>query len=152
MKTTQYCDACMEGIAFWYPGRREGFYSPVPESRIDETIFYFEALAATSAIDDLRERETYHAKIILYTDSMNTVDIFNSLKCKPAFNPMLPLSVETSINNKLDLRVLHVPGAKNEVADAISRRNFGKALRLVPELRISLFQPPQRATLGATKK
>jgi len=98
-----YCDACMEGLAFWYPGRSEGFYSPVPESQIDETIFYFEALTATSAIDDLRERETHHAKIILYTDSMNTVDIFNSLKCKPAFNPMLLLSVETSINNKLDL-------------------------------------------------
>lgn len=147
-----FCDACMEGLAFWYPSRRQGFYSPVPAYQTDKTIFYYEALTATSAVDNLRERGIHHSKIVLFTDSMNTVDIFNSLKCQAVFNPLLLFCVDTSISNKLDLRVLHVPGVENEVADAISRRNFGKALRLVPELQISLFQPPQRATLGAAEK
>jgi hypothetical protein len=124
----------------------------VPETVAHETIFFYEALTATSAIENLRERETHCSRIILYTNSMNTVDIFNSLRCQTNFNPMLLFCVDTCISNNLDFRVLHVPGTENEVADAISRRNFGKALRLVPNLQITLFQPPQRATLGAIKK
>ena len=117
-----------------------------------ETIFFYEALATTSAINNLKERGTYHLKVIVHMDSMNTVNIFNSLKCRVNFNPMLLYCVDTSISNGLDLQVLHVPGADNEVADTISQRNFGKALRIVPNLQITLFQPPQRATLGAIKK
>jgi hypothetical protein len=55
------------------------------------------------------------------------------------------------MNNKLDARVLHVPGLKNVVADALSRFNNPLALQLVPGLQIFTFQPP-RGTLGAAKK
>jgi hypothetical protein len=117
-----------------------------------ETIFFYEAVAVTSVIDILQKRGTHHSKTVLYTDSMNTVDIFNSLRCQSAFNPLLLFCVDTCISNNFDLRVLHVPGVENEVADAISQHDFGKALRLVPDLQLSLFQPPHCAMLGATKK
>jgi hypothetical protein len=146
-----FCDACLQGMAFWFPNHRRGFYSPVPPSLLGKTIFFYEAVAATSAIDNLRERRR-DLKIILHTDSLNTVDIFNSLRCLSTFNPLLLFCVDTCISNKFDLRVLHVPGVENEVADAISRRNFEKALKLVPDLQISFFQPPHCATLGAAKK
>jgi hypothetical protein len=146
-----FCDACMQGMAFWFPNHRQGFYSPVPPTLLGKMIFVYEAVAATSAIDNLWERGR-DLKIILYTDSLNTVDIFNSLHCLSAFNPLLLFCVDTCISNKFDLRVLHVPDVENEVADAISRRNFEKALKLVPDLQISWFQPPHCAMLGAAKK
>ena len=49
------------------------------------------------------------------------------------------------------LRVLHVMGHDNEVADAISRRHFARALSIVPQLVFDEFQPPQ-LPMGATKK
>jgi hypothetical protein len=107
-------------MGFWFPSHQQGYYSPVPEMLSHKTIFFYEALATTSAIDNLKERGTHHSKVILYTDSMNTVDIFNSLKCRTNFNPMLLYCVDTSISNGLDLRVLHVLGADNKVADTIS--------------------------------
>ena len=149
---TIFCDACLQGLAFWYPSHWQGYFSQVPPNLAGETIFFYEAMAATSAIDDIRKRGTHHSKIVVFTDSMNTVDIFNSLHCQPLYNPLLCFCVDTCINDKLDLHVLHVPGVQNEVVDAISRRNFEKAQRLVPDLQISFFQPPQLVMLGAAKK
>jgi hypothetical protein len=61
-----------------------------------------------------------------------------------------------------DMRVLHVSGVDNAVADALSRADFQRALDSVPDLRISNFEPwswspdetgsitfqPPRGTLG----
>ena len=49
------------------------------------------------------------------------------------------------------LRVLHVIGHDNEIADAISRRHFACTLSIEPRLIFDEFEPPQ-LTLGATKK
>lgn len=69
----------MTGLAFWYPKKCTGFYTPTPETAACEIIFYFEAWAVASAIDDLHMSTNDYAKIIIYTDSMNTVNVFNSL-------------------------------------------------------------------------
>jgi hypothetical protein len=147
-----FCNARLQGLAFWFPNHQQGFYSPVPPSLMGETIFFYEAVAVTSMIDNLQKKETHHSKTVLYTDSMNTVDIFNSLRCQFTFNPLLLFCVDTCISNNFDLHVLHVPGVENEVADVISWCDFRKALRLVPDLQLSLFQPPHCTMLGATKK
>ena len=61
-----------------------------------------------------------------------------------------------------DMRVLHVPGVDNAVADALSRADFYRAVDLIPDLKISTFEPwswspdsngsltfqPPRGTLG----
>jgi len=117
-----------------------------------EMIFFYEVLATTSAIDNLQGMGMYHLEIVVYTDSMNTIDIFSSLHCQSILNPLLQFCIDSCINYKLDLQVLHVPGVKNEVMDAISHHNLEKALRLVPGLQISHFQPPHCTTLGAAKK
>ena len=49
------------------------------------------------------------------------------------------------------LRVLHVMGHNNKIADAISHRNFAHALSIVPQLTFDEFEPPQ-LPLGAIKK
>jgi hypothetical protein len=147
-----YCDACMSGLAFWSPARRQGSYSTVPAYTARDIIFYFEALAVASAISTLCDTAISGSKIVVYTDSMNTVDIFHSLRCRSEFNPLLRHCVDIFLHKQFDVRVLHIPGEKNVIADAISRREFNKALNLVPGLHITTFQPPQFEPLGATQK
>ena len=62
----------------------------------------------------------------------------------------------------IDMRVLHIPGVDNAVADALSRADFHRAVNLVTGLKISTFEPwswspdsngsltfqPPRGTLG----
>jgi hypothetical protein len=86
---TIFCDACMEGLAFYYPDHSTGFYAPVPNDTTCDIIFYFRALTVASACNNLKETMPHSSKIIIYTDSMNTVDIFSSLQSLPEFNPLL---------------------------------------------------------------
>ena len=61
-----------------------------------------------------------------------------------------------------DMRILHVSGVNNAVADALSRANFQRAIDITPALKIINFEPwswspdasgsltfqPPRGTLG----
>ena len=87
-------------------------------------------------------------RLLVRTDSMNSVHMFNSLHAKPAYNSILVSSINARITSSLDVRVYHVPGDDNSIADAISRKNFSLARRLSPNLTILSFTPPQDA-LGA---
>lgn len=150
---TVYCDACLEGMGFWLPDKCVGFYSPVPEGLTDEQIFYFEALCVLSALHHLID--TYspppHSRLLIYTDNDNTVAIFNTLRCLPRYNDILIYAADALIMKNLYLRVLHIPGELNFVADAISRKKFALAEQHVPGIVISSFLPPQ-LSLGAIKK
>ena len=148
---TIYCDACPDGMGFWYPSLNRGFYSPTPKNANIEGIFYFEALCVFCALRDVQYQAHRGAQVVIYTDNLNTVQIFNSLACLPTYNHLLRSSVDILLSTEIDLRVLHVLGENNEVADALSRCQFTSALDRAPELRISPFQPPQW-TLGAAKK
>ena len=148
---TIYCDACPEGMGFWYPSLSKGFYAPTPKNGPISVIFYFEALCVFCALRDASSRAQQGARIVIYTDNMNSVQIFNSLACLPAYNHLLHHSVDILLHTNIELHVLHIPGEENTVADALSRGQFTTALEICPELRISPFQPP-RWTLGAEIK
>ena len=161
---TIYCDACPQGMGFWYPETHKGFYSPTPNDGCERFIFYFEALCVLSALYNANASAPYASRILIYTDNQNTVDIFNSLRCTPEYNPILKASIDITLAHEHDLRILHVPGVENGVADALSRCDFSRALDLVPELTIHTFSTftwtsgpderriftPPRETLGAT--
>jgi hypothetical protein len=143
---------CMTGLGFWYPAHRQGFYSPVLTGTARDIIFYFEALSVAGVINDLHTSAIDTSKIIIHTDSMNTVNIFNSLRCLPEFNPLLKYCVDIFLNKKFDVRILHILGTRNVVADAILCRDFDKAQQLVPGLTITAFQPPHFNMMGAMNK
>jgi hypothetical protein len=48
-----------------------------------------------------------------------------------------------------DFRVLHIEGKKNDVADALSRWDFNRALALVPDLMLTPFEPYIRQKFNA---
>jgi hypothetical protein len=148
---TAFCDACPRGMGFWYPSSQLAFYSPTPPNPDSSSIFYFEALCVLCALSDAVPRLDRPARVVIYTDNLNSVQMFNSLSCLPAYNHLLRRCVDILLANEVQLRVLHIPGEQNIVADALSRCQFSSALASVPELSISPFQPP-RWTLGAAEK
>ena len=161
---TIFCDACPEGMGFWYPEFSVGYYSPTPWHEQPDLIFYFEALCVHSALFDAHCRTTTRGsgRFIIYTDNSNTVDISSSLRALPPYNHLLKTAVDILGLGDNDMRVLHVPGVDNAVADALSRADFRRAIDLVPDLKILPFEPwswspdrdgslifqPPRGTLG----
>ncbi|KAF4618205.1 hypothetical protein D9613_011558 [Agrocybe pediades] len=145
---TIYCDACLEGMGFWYPHTNTGFFCPTPSNTASHIIFYFEALTVLCALIDVASKCPSHSRVVIYTDNMNTVTMFNTLSCPPQFNPLLRAAMDVVIDNDLQLRVLHIAGEDNFIADALSRVQFSAVLNLVPDMTIQPFSPPQW-TLGA---
>jgi hypothetical protein len=157
-------DACPRGFAFWYPKSDLGFTSPTPQDTPASRITFYEALAVLSALMDASTRFPAGSKIVIYTDNFSTVAMFNSLRALPEYNCILKAAVDILLVSGLRLRVLHVAGCDNEVADALSRADFMRALHFRPNLSIRAFEPflridrhqsspmlrPPRHTLGAT--
>jgi len=146
-----YTDASASGMAFWYPSINHSFQSVLPGALSSDTIFLFEALTVTAAIVDAVGKMDAHGRLAVFTDNANTVAMFNTLAALPPYNWMLMLAVDVILDVDIDLRVFHVPGVHNSVADHLSRWRNDEAREASPGLIISSFQPPRNA-LGASKK
>ena len=136
-----------------------GYYSAAPPNE-PKLIFYLEALCVLSALDFCCQRLSPRRKLVNYTDNQNTIDIFSSLKCLPTFSCLLQTSITLRVMADIDLRVLHNAGDDNEVADALSRADFHRAISLSPNLILNFFTPyhlnkplqPPQSSLGANQK
>ena len=135
---TIYCDACPDGMGFWYPVSKDGYYAPTPVDVPSSFIFYFETLCVLSAPEHVQTKAVHGSKILIYTDNRNSGDIFQT-HCLPPYNHLLKAAVDIIICNDYSLRVLHVPGEQNVVANALSRVHFSVALQIEPAL--SRFHP-----------
>jgi len=156
-------DACPEGFAFWYPASKEGFTTPTPKGMSASSIIFYESLAVLSALHDAHLVYPSHSKFVIYMDNFTMVSMFNSLRALPEYNCIIKTAIDILLEGSHDLRVLHIAGDDNGVADALSRSQFMHALSLQPGLKIQSFQPylrferrqlppllqPPRVTLGA---
>ncbi|KAF9455246.1 hypothetical protein BDZ94DRAFT_1180392 [Collybia nuda] len=146
-------------MGFWYPDLQLGFYCPIDfdipcklaSSENSTPVFFFEALCVASAIHSIDKHCLSTRTAVIYSDNSNTVDMFNSLRALPPYNPILTSSVDSLLSQSIDIRVLHIDGSKNSVADALSRGKFELAKSLAGNLSIINFTPPRNA-LGAVKK
>lgn len=114
------CDACPTGMAFWFPSLQQGYFCATQEDTPTELIFFLEALTVTSALHFATSNSPKSQKIVIYSDSQNTVDIFNSLHAQPLYNPLLKFAVDTLISGNHKLKVLHISGKLNVCADLLS--------------------------------
>lgn len=144
---TLYTDACPEGLAYWSPAQLRGFQHLVIWG--DSGIFFLEALAVVSALHwALTTPDSPPSRVAIYTDNSNTVDMFNSLRADAVHNPLLTTVVDLLHTYCAELRVLHISGVENVVADRLSRFENAAASIAAPGLVIHQFIPP-RLTLGA---
>jgi len=146
-----YTDASSEGLGVWFPHDNCACQCSLPISAPRDTIFFFEALAVCSAIHTIADMTPTPVKLLVYTDNANTVAIFDSLRARPPYNSILLSAVNVLLAYNVDLRVVHIPGEQNVVADALSQFHNERVLECAPEAEIYSFEPPRDA-LGATKK
>lgn len=90
-------------------------------------------------------------RLAIFTDNSNTVEMFYSMCTLPLYNPLFIYAVDLLISSQVKLRIYHIPGTKNTIADCISQWQIADAAALARGLTISTVIPPQ-VTLGATKK
>ena len=100
-----------------------------------------------SVVDAVTRLAVVPSRLLVYSDNTNTVDIFHSLRSLPAYNNLLKFTISLLIKHDISLRVVHVHGVDNSVADSLSRFENTKAIAECPGLSISSFQPP-RVVLG----
>ncbi|KZW01960.1 DNA/RNA polymerase [Exidia glandulosa HHB12029] len=151
---TVYTDASGKGLAFYSPAHLTGFQSPLvarPKQVGDSQIFFDEALAVCSALQWASTLNPRPRRLVVFSDSDNTVAMNNTLKCKPAYNSILLHTCNILISTGIKFRVFHIAGVENVVADALSRWENDKAMALVPGLRVLPFIPPLPA-LGASER
>ncbi|KAF8586317.1 hypothetical protein K439DRAFT_1646329 [Ramaria rubella] len=144
-----FCDSTLSNMAFYCPQANVAFCSPVPDNAPRGTIFYYEALAIVSALAWAAQRHHPPHRLVIRSDSLNSVEMFHTLKALSGYNTLLLFSVRILMHSKISLRVAHVSGDSNIIADAISRLLFKLVSEHHPGLLIKSFQPPLDA-LGAT--
>ena len=88
------------------------------------------------------------SQIAIFSDNINTVQMFNSLAALSSLNWMLVAIVDAVVEKSIDFRVLHVPGVHNVIADRLSCFHNDEVIALEPLLSIQAFQPP-RGMMGA---
>ena len=102
--TIIFCDSCPNGMGFWYPENKTGFISPTPSDVNPSLIFYFEALYVLSALYNAHNRSSTGKEwIIIYTNNLNTADIFNSFLALPAYNHILKAAIDILVSGQHDL-------------------------------------------------
>ncbi|KAF5320019.1 hypothetical protein D9758_018374 [Tetrapyrgos nigripes] len=105
-------------------------------------IFFYEALAVVSALSFAASFNRFQ-RVIIFTDNSNTVSMFNSLHAKPDYNPLLITAMNILLDANMHLRVLHIPGSNNNIADAISRNKFEVVKSEARGATLHFFTPPE---------
>ncbi|OJT12051.1 hypothetical protein TRAPUB_11403 [Trametes pubescens] len=141
-------DASGTGLGIYFPWLKLGFHCALPCDAPSDTIFFFEALAICAAIHRARiwkKADRFVKRLAVLSDNSNSIAIFNSLRASPVYNPILKSSVDVMIECSLDVRVDHIPGELNVIADALSRDKLALVQELVPGITLLPLIPPQDA-------
>jgi len=135
---TFYTDACPTGLGVFAPGLNRGFHATFVTVL---AIYYAEALAVLCALKIGASRGA--KKIVIFTDSMLTVQLFSSHRPTPELVPIISEAISIMMQYDISLQVLHIRGVDNYIADALSRAMFHVVRHYLPHLVIEpLTNPP----------
>src|SRR5260370_11786787 len=131
-------DASKIGLAFWAPSLKVAFIGDtVIKKDVPFNIFYNEALTVLAGLEWSSSLDPIPRQVAIHTDSTNSLNIFNSICTSEIYNPILM----STITIQIDLRVFHIQGTQNTIADALSIFNFNLVRSLEPILSIHHFMP-----------
>jgi hypothetical protein len=102
------------GLSFVFAGN--GFYYPLRERQANITIniFFLELVTILSAVHYAASLQHPPRKLVIFTDSLDSVGVFNSLRASQAIHNRPLLAVAgLMLGTGIDLCVLHIEGKKN---------------------------------------
>ena len=142
---TVWTDANLrDGLAFSFSNNGFVYQQQFHDSCMPVDIFFLELVAILSAIHHLASLPCPPRRLLLFTDSLDSVAIFNSLSAsESSHNGVLLAVARVVLQSGIDLRVRHVAGKINIRADLLSRLLLDEYHRLFPQDRVRLFAPPR---------
>ncbi|KAI0832407.1 hypothetical protein BC628DRAFT_312743 [Trametes gibbosa] len=145
-------DASSHGLGIYFPWLDLGFHCDLPLKAPTSAIFFFEALAVCAAIHRAgawHKAGRFIKRLAVLSDNSNTVAVFNSLRASPPYNPILKSAVDIMLAHNIDVRVHHIAGKLNVIADALSRGKLDMVRERIPSITLIHLVPPQDA-MGAS--
>lgn len=116
--------------------------SPPTDTKID--IFFLELVAIMSAVHHIATFPSPPKRLLIFTDSLDSVSVFNSLHTSESIHNAPLLGVASLIlRTGIDLRVRHIEGKNNIRADLLSRLLFNDFSLQFPSNRVCRFDPPR---------
>ena len=146
-----YCDTSLTGLGFWCPTYCVAFVANIPSTAPNTNTFWYEVLMVLAALHWASTLPLPLHHLTIFPDSLNTVQIFNSLRASFAAYNLILLSIihVLLLTPRIDLQVFHITGDQNYIVNVISQHMSDVALQHILNLSIIPFEPPQDA-LGAT--
>jgi hypothetical protein len=107
-------------------------------------IFFLELVAILSAIHYAASLASPPRRLLIWSDSLDAVAIFNSLRTSQSLHNGVLLGVASIIlQSGIDLRVRHIAGKDNVRADMLSRLLLTEFASQFPAYRVRPFDPPR---------
>jgi hypothetical protein len=132
------------GLAFIYAGR--GFTYAISPSDTKEKvdIFFLELVAILSAVHHAALFTHPPKKVLLWTDSLDSVAAYSSLQAaEPIHNSVLLALAGILLQTGMDLCIRHIAGKENTRADLLSRLMIDEFFRRFPSESVCLFSSPR---------
>ena len=129
-----FCDASRGGLGCYYKEASIGFRATSPPKGDS---FFLKALSVCWAIH-ISHRRNLKGRILIYTDNLSTVEMFDRLHTSaPDHNPILLSAVDILINDKFAIQVVVDSNqGGNEVAYELSHGQIGRLRRRLPNVSI----------------
>ena len=106
-------------------------------------IFFLELVAIMSAIHHVASFASPPKRLLIFTDSLDAMAVFNSLHTNETIHngPLLGVA-SVILCTGIDLRVCHIKGKQNIQPDLLSRLLLEEFASKFPSYRVCLFDPP----------
>jgi len=129
------------GLSFVYT--RNSFIYPLKPKQgcLIVDIFFLKMVAILSAIHHVANFSRPPRQVLIYTDSLNSVAVFNTLSTsQPFHNSVLLRVAEIILRSGLDLHIQHIEGKKNIWANLLSRLLVDDYHLKFPADRVCMFE------------
>lgn len=126
-------------------GNRGFVYALSPSNAKEKVdIFFLELVAILSAVHHVAIFPHPPKKVLLWTDSLDSVAAYSSLRAAESMhNSVLLALAGVLLETGIDLRIRHIAGKENTKADLLSRLMIDEYYRRFPLESVCVFSPPK---------
>ncbi|KDN33939.1 hypothetical protein RSAG8_12964, partial [Rhizoctonia solani AG-8 WAC10335] len=145
------CDACPSGMGFWSPTRNQAFYYRIPpeterSSNFCEAACLLSALGWAVSIQEL----PLFPRILIFSDNLDACNVFSTMAGHAPYHSMTLQAAAWLLDHNILLRVKHIIGKENLIADYLSRGMLEHVRRINRRLPIAEFNPLPNVFPGKT--